>query len=192
MLDTTVFWQMNIWGIAGTLLGVFGISVSLSNWSNSRAKVVITKLDLVRKNPEQVAQHYEHISKDRMIDQTLDFELNIAMRNKGNGSCSIGKPLLVFSLPSGKKIKISPFKAHYDVADKTDETSWNSKRSLETAAWKFEGRQILEEEVRYVIGNIDDLYEIVDNYNLTGYSIEYSDNLGRNHRKKIGSVLEES
>jgi len=191
MFEATIFWQANIWGIIGTLLGGVALGISLANQRSSRPRLVITKLDLVRKSPPQVSEWFEHKSKEGMRDHILYFELNISMRNESTSSFSIGKPTLVFSLPSGKQLRLRPYRAH-EAADKTNASAWNSKGSQLETVWEFKGSQMLDDEIRYVVENMVDLYEIVDNYSLTTYSIEYTDNRGRKHTRDITSVFEES
>ena len=192
MLDTSTFWQANIWGIIGTLLGFFALLASFIGSYHSRPKLALSKLDLIRKNPMQISEWFGHRTKEQMRDHILYFELNVTIKNDGTRPCSVEKPSLILSLPSGKKIRLEPYKAHSEAADKTNESAWNTRLARTETAWELKGRQALSDEIRYVVQDIDDLYDIVNGYSATRYSIQYSDNLGKKYSKRIASVLEES
>lgn len=191
MPQETNFLQTNIWGIVGAFSGVIALIISFLNWGRSRPKIVVTKVSLVRKNPMQIAEWFNSKSKDQIRDHILDFDLHIVIINKSSSSGSIEKPRLVFSTHSGKKISIAPYKAYSEPADKLNPAAWKFKsKELETT-WKLEGGEIVEDDIKYVVENADDIYEIVDNYTVTAYLIEFTDNFGKIHKMPISSVFEE-
>ena len=173
------------------VLGLFSLILSLSNRHQLKPKIILSKLELIRKNPLQIKEWYEHKSREHIVDHMLDFQLNLILKNKGGGQVSVEKPSLLFIMPSGKQIRAEPFVISNQPGQDTPVPSaWTIPVQKETS-WSLSGGQILQKEVRYVISDINDLYEIVDNYSLTAYAIEYSDGLGKKYTRDIISVFEE-
>jgi hypothetical protein len=191
MLDSNIFWHTNFWGLIGSATGILALVVSTINWRHSMPKIIITKLALVRKNPMQINEWFAGKSADQIRDHIMDFQLNIVLKNMGAAPGSIQKPTLVFSTQSGAKIRIDPYKAYSEPADKLSPAAWKFKSKEQENSWKLGGDEIIEDDIKYVIENVDDLYMLVDNYTTTSYSIEYSDNFGKHYHRAITSVFEE-
>jgi hypothetical protein len=189
MFDETIFWQANIWGIAGVIIGITALFISLSNRHRSKPRIAITALELVRKNPLQISEWYGHKMKEQMHDHILDFNLHITLKNKGGGSGSIEVPRLVLSIPSGQKGLSGEQYKNIIVEPKM--SSGGAGMPDKGTAWKLGPGEILNDEARYVIENMDDLYELVYNYSFIRYSIEYSDSGDKAYAENIVSVVEE-
>ncbi len=183
--------QVNMWGLIGTLLAVIALFLSLRNASRIGSKIIMTKLDLIIINPIQFAEWFSGKTKDQIKDHILYFNLQTTLRNFGGNSGSIDKPTLIITVNPSVQIKVSPIRSYFEPADKANVNAWKNQSIQQEASWFLKSGQILNEEIIYVIDNMDDLFLMVDSYSNLKYSIEYTDNYGKNKRQEITSIFVE-
>jgi len=192
------FWGANFWGIIGTITGCAGLIVSWFSFKYNTPKVEIDKMYLVI--PDGGMPDWKNKSEAELKSSYLDYELEIVVSNRRGGAGSIDKPNLLIKIPSGKQFfLLNKYKAIVSYPQ-TQHTESKQESESVTSYWTVRhgrafnlgGGEKVDEKLEYNIDKPDMIYAIVQNFDKLQYFVEYWDNNGKRHEKRVERLLKES
>jgi hypothetical protein len=177
------FWQINFWGVVGTVTGLGGLLISYLNWRYSKPFIEIMELTLVA--PKNT--YYIGKSAKELANYNIEYTLHISFRNKKGGSGSIEKPKLIIQIP-GEQFSLSPQTQHIESRSINSNTSesWVVRHGK---SWNLDGGESGDDELTYHSRSAEDNLRIM-NAPFREYYIEYRDNSGKRLKEKIFKIEE--
>lgn len=192
------FWQVNFWGIVGTITGVAGLTVSWFAFKYNTPSIEIDKMYLTI--PDWIKRDWISKTVADLKDSYLDYKLEIVVRNKRGGAGSIDKPNLLLKIPDGKHLLFLPKYRTIVAYPETEHTESKKESENITSVWTVRhgrafnlgGGEKLDEKLEYEVEKPEMIYAIVQNFDKLQYYVEYSDNNGRHYEKRIERIINES
>ncbi|EKD86857.1 MAG: hypothetical protein ACD_37C00121G0001, partial [uncultured bacterium] len=183
------FWQINFWGIVGTITGVVGLFVSWFTFKYNTPNIEIDKMDLVI--PDWAKSNWKGKAINDLKSSFLDYELEIVIRNRRGGAGSIDKPNLLIKIPDGKHLLFLPKYRIIVVNPQTEHTESKKESENITNIWTVRhgrafnlgGGEKVDEKLEYEVEKPEMIYAIVQNFDKLQYFAEYWDNNGKHYEK---------
>lgn len=183
-------------GAIGTITGVISLFISWFNHKYNTPKIEIDRMYLII--PHWVSTDWAGKTVKDLENYFLDYELEIVVRNKTGGAGSIDKPRLVIQIPNGKNLFFKKYKsicaypstAHMESEKKSENMteSWTVRHGK---AFNLGGGEKADDRLEYEVENPQNIFDIVNNFNRLMYFVDYVDNNGKYHKKRITRMISE-
>mgnify|MGYP001557919009 CR=1 FL=1 len=192
------FWQVNFWGIVGTVSGLTGVFVSWFSFQYNTPKIEIDRMYLII--PDRIPPEWKNKTVNELKNSYLDYTLEIVVRNKRGGAGSIDKPNLLVKISGDKRfifftkyrtIVVHPQTQHTEY-EKEDENVTSYRTVRHGKAFNLSGGEKADEKLEYDVEKPDMIHAIVQNFESIKYFVEYWDNNGKRYEKKIERIINES
>jgi len=199
-MEPNIFWQINFWGLVGTISGIAGFLVALFSYIYNIPKIKITHMVLITPDSRWINAQLFGKKPEDLKDRFLDYKLEINVRNSRGGAGSIDKPTLLVKIPYGKNLFLFQKFKEIKIFPNTEETKYKRIDSVTSEiytvrhgrAFNLSGGQSIDDLLEYSLDKATELYEVIQKFNNLKYFVEYYDNNGIKCRKKIIRVIPES
>ncbi len=191
------FWQVNFWGILGTVTGVSGVLISWLGFKYNKPKIKIERITLVI--PDWISTDWAGKTIKDLESKVLSFELEIQVSNRKGGAGSIDKPTLLIVVPRKKRswfsrsevLKIYPRTQHEEYERESGNiTTYRTVRHGKS--FNLGSGEKADEKLKYISYNAKIIQKYANNLSRASYYIEYVDNKGKRHKEKIRKILKET